>query len=220
MFAYPDREGGIGAVLVFLALAGIGVTRQDERTVRGAYLVMAPAAWFVLVPLAHAALLSGIALSLGTPWGLIRHYWVALKLVVTAFSTVILMIYMGTSRQMAGVAADPVVELGRVRNPSPLLHAIVALVDQYNRQRPHQALNMKVLADIYRSSSRPYHGLEEVEHPFTIAPHRDPLRPDLLQEPKDQSQSRLCQADGGIKQVDERIWLRQLHALRSRLLRR
>jgi hypothetical protein len=44
------------------------------------------------------------------------------KLVITAFSTVILMMYMGTFRQMAGVAADPVVELGLVRNPSPLLH--------------------------------------------------------------------------------------------------
>jgi hypothetical protein len=120
--------GWVGAVLVFTALAGIGLTSQDERTVRGAYLVMAPAAWFVLVPLAHAALVSGIALSLGTPWGLIRHYWVALKLVITAFSTVILMIYMGTFRQMAGVAADPVVELGLVRNPSPLLHATLALM--------------------------------------------------------------------------------------------
>ena len=120
--------GWIGAVLVFLALAAIGLTSQDERTVRGAYLVMAPAAWFVLVPLAHASLVSGIALSLGTPWGLLRHYWVISKLVITAFSTVILMIYMGTFRQMAAVAADPVVELGLVRNPSPLLHAILALV--------------------------------------------------------------------------------------------
>lgn len=120
--------GWIGAVLVFLALAAIGVTSQDERTVRGVYLVMAPAAWFVLVPLAHASLVTGIALSLGTPWGLIRHYWVASKLVITAFSTVILMIYMGTFRQMAAVAADPVVELGLVRNPSPLLHSILALV--------------------------------------------------------------------------------------------
>jgi hypothetical protein len=120
--------GWIGAVLVFLALAAIGLTSQDERTVRGAYLVMAPAAWFVLVPLAHASLVSGIALSLGTPWGLLRHYWVVSKLVITAFSTVILMIYMGTFRQMAAVAADPVVELGLVRNPSPLLHAILALV--------------------------------------------------------------------------------------------
>ncbi len=120
--------GWIGAVLVFLALAAIGLSSQDEQTVRGAYLVMSPAAWLVLVPLAHAALVSGIALSLGTPWGLIRHYWVALKLVITAFSTVILLIYMNTFRQMAGLAADPVVELGLVRNPSPLLHAILALV--------------------------------------------------------------------------------------------
>lgn len=120
--------GWVGAVLVFLALALIAMTSQDERTVRGAYLVMAPAAWFVLVPLAHASLLSGIALSLGTASGLFRHYWVVLKLLITVFATVILLIYMGTFRQMARVAADPVVELGIVRNPSPFLHAILALV--------------------------------------------------------------------------------------------
>src|SRR5687768_2995964 len=120
--------GWIGAVLVFLALAAIGVVSRDEATVRGAYLVMAPAAWLVLVPLAHASLLSGIAISLGTPWGLFRHYWVVLKLLITAFSTVILMIYLGTFRQMAGVAADPVAELGLVRNPSPIVHATLALI--------------------------------------------------------------------------------------------
>jgi hypothetical protein len=119
--------GWLGAVIAFLALAVIGLTSPDEATVRGAYLVMAPAAWLVLVPLAHASLLSGIAISLGTPWGLFRHYWVVLKLLITAFSTVILMIYLGTFRQMAGVAADPVVELGLVRNPSPVVHAILAL---------------------------------------------------------------------------------------------
>src|SRR5688572_25729404 len=120
--------GWVGAVLVFLALAVIGVTSEDERTVRGAYLVMAPAAWFVLVPLAHASLLSGIALSLGTPWGLFRHYWVVVKLGMTVFATVILLIYMGTFRQMAGVAADPVMDLAVVRNASPIVHAILALV--------------------------------------------------------------------------------------------
>lgn len=120
--------GWIGAVLVFLALAVIAMTSQDEQTVRGAYLVMAPAAWFVLVPLAHASLLSGIALSLGTAWGLFRHYWVVLKLLITAFATVILLIYMGTFRQMAGVAADPVVNLEVVRNASPIVHSILALI--------------------------------------------------------------------------------------------
>ena len=120
--------GWLGAVLVFIALAALGLSSQDERMVRGAYLVMAPAAWCVLVPLAHASLLSGIALSLGTRWGMVRHYWVAIKLVITLFSTAILLIYMGTFRQMAGVAADPVVELELVRNPSPLTHAILAVI--------------------------------------------------------------------------------------------
>jgi len=120
--------GWVGAVVVFLALASIALISEDERTVRGAYLVMAPATWLVLVSLAHASLLSGIALSLGTPWGLFRHYWVVLKLAITLFSTVILLIYMGTFRQMAGVAADPVVQLGLVRNPSPVVHAVLALI--------------------------------------------------------------------------------------------
>jgi uncharacterized membrane protein len=120
--------GWVGAVLVFIALAGIGLTSGDDRVVRGAYLLMAPAAWLVLVPLAHASLLTGLLLSLGTAWGLFRHYWVALKFAITAFATVIPLVYMGTFREMAGVAADPVVELGLVRNPSPLVHAILALV--------------------------------------------------------------------------------------------
>jgi hypothetical protein len=120
--------GWVGAVLAFLALAIIGFTSDDPLKVRGAYLLMAPAAWFVLVPLAHASLVSGIVLSLGTTWGLFRYYWVVLKLGITAFATVILLIYMGTFRQMAGVAADPVVDLEVVRNASPIVHAIVALV--------------------------------------------------------------------------------------------
>lgn len=120
--------GWVGAVLAFLALAVIGFTSDDEVKVRGAYLLMAPAAWFVLVPLAHASLLSGLVLSLGTSWGLFRHYWVVLKLGITVFSTIILLIYMGTFRQMAGVAADPVMDLATVRNASPIVHAVLALI--------------------------------------------------------------------------------------------
>jgi hypothetical protein len=120
--------GWVGAVMAFLALAVIGFASNDEAKVRGAYLLMAPAAWFVLVPLAHASLLSGIVLSLGTTWGLFRHVWVVLKLGITVFATVILVIYMGTFRQMAGVAADSVVDLTAVRNASPIVHAILALI--------------------------------------------------------------------------------------------
>lgn len=119
--------GWAGAVLAFLALAVIGFTSDDPVKVRGAYLLMAPAAWIVLVPLAHVSLLSGIVLSLGSSWGLLRHYWVVLKLGITVFATVILLIYMGTFSQMAGVAADPVIDLAAVRNASPIVHAVLAL---------------------------------------------------------------------------------------------
>jgi len=66
--------GWLGAVVVFLALAVVGLTSQDPQTVRGAYLVMEPAAWLVLVPLAFASLLTGIVQALGTTWGFFRHY--------------------------------------------------------------------------------------------------------------------------------------------------
>lgn len=117
----------VGAVIVFIGLALIGLTSADETTARGAYLVMEPAAWFALVPLAHVSLLSGLALCFGTAWGVFRHYWVASKLVMTVFATGVLLAYMSTFREMAGIAGDSRANLVDVRNPSPLVHGILAL---------------------------------------------------------------------------------------------
>ena len=89
---------------------------------------MEPAAWAVLVPLAFASLLSGIVMSLSTTWGLLRHYWVVFKLLITAFATIVLLIYMRTFREMAAVAADPGVDIDTVRNASPALHAALAVL--------------------------------------------------------------------------------------------
>ena len=84
--------GWLGAVVAFLAHAVIGLTSADAPTVRGVYLVMEPAALFVLVPLAFASLFTGIVQGLATTWGLFRHYWVVFKLLITAFATTILLI--------------------------------------------------------------------------------------------------------------------------------
>ncbi|MGP4011670.1 hypothetical protein [Streptomyces sp. 4N124] len=120
--------GWLGVVLAFLALSVIGLTGQDPATVRGVYLVMEPAARYALVPLSFAALLTGIVQSLGTPWGLLRHYWVLFKLLINVVATAVLLIYMGTFRSMAHMAADPEAELSSVRNFSPALHSVLALV--------------------------------------------------------------------------------------------
>ncbi len=95
---------------------------------RGAYLVMEPAAWFVLVPLAVGSLLTGIVQSLGTTWGLFRHYWVLFKLLITIVVTIVLLLYMETFDVLASVAADADAELRLVRNASPVVHATLALL--------------------------------------------------------------------------------------------
>ena len=120
--------GWLGAVVVFLALAIVGLTSQDDRTVRGLYLVMEPAAWFVLVPFAITSLVTGIVMSLGTTWGLFRHYWVLFKLLITIFATIILLMYMRTFRNMSNMAADSTIDLWMVRNPSPVVHSVLALL--------------------------------------------------------------------------------------------
>ncbi len=120
--------GWIGAILVFFALAVIGLTSQDAQTVRGTYLVMEPAAWFVLLPLAFASLVTGIIQSLGTPWGLFRHYWVLFKLLITVVATIILLVYMATFSILADMAADSNANLSMVRSASPVIHAVLALL--------------------------------------------------------------------------------------------
>lgn len=88
--------GWLGAVACVLALAVAGLTSQDAQTVRAVYPAMALAAWFVLLPLAIASFLTGIVQSLGTKWGLVRHYWVVVKLVINLLATVVLLLYMET----------------------------------------------------------------------------------------------------------------------------
>jgi hypothetical protein len=131
-FALPGHVtssvGWLGAVVIFLALAVVGLTSQEAQTLRGAYLVMEPAAWLVLVPLAFASPATGVVQSLGTTWGLFRHYGVLFKLLIPVFATIVLLIDMETFRFMARVAADPSADLGVVRRASHRLHAALALL--------------------------------------------------------------------------------------------
>jgi hypothetical protein len=86
--------GWLGAVAAFLAIAVAGLTSQDAQMVRSADLAMNLTAWFVIVPLCFASLLTGVISSLGTPWGLFRHYWVLVKLLLTVVATLVLLVHM------------------------------------------------------------------------------------------------------------------------------
>jgi hypothetical protein len=123
--------GWLGAVIGSLALAVAGLTSQDAQTVRAAYLTMELIGWYVLVPFSVASLLTGLVQSLGTTWGLFRHYWVLAKLFINVFASIVLLLYTQTLGSMARVARESALtggDLGALRSPSPVLHASAALV--------------------------------------------------------------------------------------------
>jgi len=123
--------GWIGAVFTYLVLVAAAMTSQDDQTLRTAWIAMELIGWYLIVPLALAALLTGLVMSLGTPWGLLRHYWILISLILTIVATVVLIQHMPTVSFLASVAATAdsanVSELrGGLRGE--LLHAGVGVV--------------------------------------------------------------------------------------------
>jgi hypothetical protein len=73
--------------LGLLALAITATTTGTPVTVEAAVRAMKPFADWLLLPVALLTLLSGLVLSLGTPWGLARHRWVCVKFWLTLATT-------------------------------------------------------------------------------------------------------------------------------------
>lgn len=86
--------GWLGAVATFLAIAIAGLATQDPPRANAAYLAMDVTATFVILPLALASLLTGVIQSLGTHWGLLRHWWIIAKLTITLLCTLLLLLHM------------------------------------------------------------------------------------------------------------------------------
>jgi hypothetical protein len=122
--------GWFGAVAAFLVLGVAGLTSQDAQMACAAYLAMDLTTRFVIVPLALAALITGIVQSLGTPWGLFRHYWVVFKLLLTIVAVMVFLTQPARISHLAGVAAGTTLSSTDVRflRISLVIHAAVGLV--------------------------------------------------------------------------------------------
>ncbi len=73
---------------------------------RAAWMAMELTGWSGIVPMALGSLVTGLVMALGTPWGLFRHYWVLISLVLTVLSTVVLLLHMPTVSSLARVARE------------------------------------------------------------------------------------------------------------------
>jgi len=117
--------GWLGAIGAYIALNVPVVAGGDEQLVRAAHLMMKTVAWYAVVPLAITSLATGVVQSLGTPWGLFRHYWVLISLFMTTFATVILLLHMGDIDALAARAADPSADVSGLHGD--LFHSVGGL---------------------------------------------------------------------------------------------
>ncbi len=83
-----------------------------------------------------------------------------------------------------------------------------AFVAQFNRDRPHQALGMKVPADLYRRSPRAYHGLDELTYPFHDGTFTVTQCGRICFKGRKVNLSHVFAGQNvGVTQVGERVWL-------------
>jgi hypothetical protein len=123
--------GWIGAVVAYLALVIAAMNSPDDQMVSATGIAMKLIGWYVIIPLALASLLTGLIMSLGTKWGLFRHYWVIFSLILTLIAVGILLQHMHPASFLVGAAADPhSADVSRLRSglPSELLHSGVGLL--------------------------------------------------------------------------------------------
>ncbi|HEX2088444.1 MAG TPA: DUF2269 domain-containing protein [Actinomycetota bacterium] len=128
--------GWIGAVLAYLAMSLAAQTSRDDLIVRAAWIVMDLTGWYVLVPLAFGSVATGLVMSLGTDWGLFRHYWVLFSFGLTVSAAVILVLHMVEVSALADVARggeNAALDIAGTHLPSQLrqgdlLHPLMGLV--------------------------------------------------------------------------------------------
>ena len=120
--------GWLGAVVAFLALTVTALTASPSPAWRAAYPAMDLLTRHAIVPLAVGSLLTGLLSSLGSSWGLLRHYWVTTKLGLALAATAVLLLQI----EPIGRAADAAGSAGptdlRPATSSMTVHATGGLI--------------------------------------------------------------------------------------------
>ncbi len=95
---------GLDAALVVLGI--VGLATDDPVTTRSAFVVDGVLATYLMPVLSLLALVTGIVIAAGTTWGLFRHWWVVVSLVITVAMTAAVLIFLVPQmRDLANEAA-------------------------------------------------------------------------------------------------------------------
>ncbi|MGP4001279.1 hypothetical protein [Streptomyces sp. 8N706] len=111
--------GWVGLSLSMAVLAVMGFSTDDAAIAKGVYYAMYVFDDTSVTVFSLAAAITGILLSCGTKWGLLLHWWIVVKWVITLFMTIFAwfvihpMVTIATERTATAGGAPP--------NPGPVV---------------------------------------------------------------------------------------------------
>ncbi|TIL35229.1 hypothetical protein [Mesorhizobium sp.] len=116
----------------------------------------------VIVPLVLASLVTGLVQSLGTNWGLFRHYWVVTKLLLNVLVTIVLLLQLELIGYLADVSAETMLSSADLRGlrMSPVIHAAGGLL----------VLLVPVVLSLYKPRGLTPYGWRK-QHEGSMGPH-------------------------------------------------
>lgn len=104
--------GWLGVALAMLVLSIVGVTTDRHEVRHGAYVLMETFNIALAIPSVFLAIITGAVVSLGTPWGLVKHRWVLAKLIIALSLPVLATVEGPWIDELMARSEDPAAEPG------------------------------------------------------------------------------------------------------------
>lgn len=118
----------LGLSLGLLTLAATAVTTSDPALVRGSYLAAGRFGEVLFAPVSVIAFATGVVLALGTKWGLVRHWWVLAKFVLTLVPLILTFLSLRPGLAVLAEAANTMTDadLASFANSADAINMVVA----------------------------------------------------------------------------------------------
>ena len=106
--------GWLGAAIAMTVLLVAGLVTRNPALRHSAFTFMHVYDLAIMIPLGYLSLITGVLLSVGTNWGLLKHWWIVTKLVLTVAVLVFAGVFTSgwVLEAVARTAEDSVADLG------------------------------------------------------------------------------------------------------------
>lgn len=102
----------LGIAVSIVVLSTVSYTTENAGLRHGAYELMHVFDLFIVIPTMMLSIITGLVISLGSKWGLVKHWWVLLKLVIALGIPAVAIVESQWVQELAERTLDPAAEPG------------------------------------------------------------------------------------------------------------